>query len=255
MSSSSWPEWGWPGKFSFPMGTPKSPPSRRPPSNRQRLADLLFARDARVQGNTAHVLVDSQRVPQRRESTLLAIGALAQSASYPHRNETVGVVQIEPVRIHQLARARHGTTEADRMDTRLGVKAVTVGLNSARNAEVSGAVGHSRKLNANHSGRGEGGEDVPAWTGAAESGHGNARRAEALGDVARHVDAHHVKRNALGARPSQGGDPVRGLFETHPEAPANHVEIVTLLLRRLQNRLIGHEHRRREVVGESRAGQ
>ena len=51
------------------------------------------------------------------------------------------------------------------------------------------------------------------------------------------VDADHVERHALGARPAQRRQPVADLLEADAEAARRAVDVVALGLRRLEERL------------------
>ena len=79
--------------------------------------------------------------------------------------------------------------------------------------------------------------------------------AEALRDVAGDVDAQEVEGHALRAGPAQRRQPVADLLEARAEAVAQQLDVVALGARRLQERLVRHEHRGGEVVRERDAAE
>jgi hypothetical protein len=60
---------------------------------------------------------------------------------------------------------------------------------------------------------------------------------------------------ATSMRPAQGGHAVGDVLETNDEPAANDVEIVALLATCFEERLVGHENRGCEIVGQRDAGQ
>src|SRR5580704_5266271 len=108
-------------------------------------------------------------MPDRRKRPLLAVAALAESARYPDRRRRLGALEVDAVRVHHLARMLDAATEADRLHRLLRVVAARVLVDRPREAEVSRAVGESRDLDADHAGRHEGREHVPARAGAREA--------------------------------------------------------------------------------------
>ena len=64
-----------------------------------------------------------------------------------------------------------------------------------------------------------------------------------------------MERDPVGARPAERREPVADLLEARPEPVTEQVDVVALLLRRLQEALVGHQHGRREVVGHRHAAE
>src|ERR1700682_1572698 len=222
---------GWPATASARFGTIPLPDARTTPCRATKATGskpfatglVLLCRPGgetghrRVEGNSAHVLVDLEAVAQRRESALLAVDALADPAGDADRRGAVEVLEVDAVAVHHLARVLHLAPEADGVHDGRRVVAGGVLVDAARQAEVGGAVGHARDLDAQQARRHEGCEQVPLGAGPAEAGEADPRRAEPLGDVARDVDADHVERNPAGARSAQRRQPVAHLLEAHAE--------------------------------------
>src|SRR5687767_2991220 len=106
---------------------------------------------------------------QRREGALLAVVARTQPAGQADGDDRLAVVEIDAVRVDELARVADLAAEAHGEDRVRGVVAAAALAERARDPEVGRAVGHLRDLRAEHAGGQEGGEDVPARTGAGEA--------------------------------------------------------------------------------------
>ena len=90
---------------------------------------------------------------------------------------------------------------------------------------------------------------------AGEAGKAHSGGAETLRDIAGNVDAEHVERDALGTRAPQRRQPVAHLLEAGPEAVAEQLNVVALRLHRLEEGLVGHQHRAGKVVREGDAAE
>ncbi len=209
----------------------------------------------REERDAAHVLVDAERVLQRGEGALLAVEVLAQAAGDADGYDGALVVEVDALGVDELARVLDLAAHADGLHGVRYVVAAAVAAHGAGDAEVHGAVRHARELGADHARRHERGVHVPPGACAAEAREADARAAEALGDVAGDVDAQEVEGHALGAGAAEGGEPVADLLEARAEAVREQLDVVALGARRLDERLVGHEQRRGEVVGERDAGK
>ena len=92
---------------------------------------------------------------------------------------------------------------------------------------------------------------VPARAGAAEAREVQPAGAVALGDVAGMIDPDHEERHALRTRLLQGGQPVADLLEAGLETLHQDLDVVAQRRRRPVERLIGHQDRAGEIVGQA----
>jgi hypothetical protein len=95
--------------------------------------------------------------------------------------------------------------------------------------------------------------DDPLRAGAAEARERKGRRAEALADVAGWVHAQEKEGHAARPVPLQGGKPVACLLEGNAEARGHRLHVVAQFAHRGEKGVVGHQHRRGEVVQQADA--
>lgn len=95
----------------------------------------------------------------------------------------------------------------------------------------------------------------PARTGAAEPGEVEPAPAEALGDVARVVDADEEERNSARTGAVEGGQAVADLLEAGAESALQDLDVVAQGPGRVEEPAIRHDDAAGEVVGECEAAE
>ena len=96
---------------------------------------------------------------------------------------------------------------------------------------------------------------VPERAEAAEAREAKAGGAEFLRDIPGDVDPDHVKRDSPGARAVEGRDAMADLLEIDAEPVPQEVQVVALVLRGAEERLVGRQDGAGEIVGQRDAAE
>src|SRR5262245_47890504 len=118
-------------------------PNRAGPSRSRapRALRLVERGYRRVEGHSAHVLVDAERVLEGRDDALLAVHLLAEPAGRADGHRGVVVADVHPVGVDELLGVAELATHADRLDGVGDVVAASIAPDRPGDAEVRRTVG------------------------------------------------------------------------------------------------------------------
>src|SRR5690606_20376970 len=232
----------------LPLGTPASASSPAAPGR------ALAGHEAEGY-ERLRVAVGHERLASRRERTLDAIGSWADPAARPYGHDLGRIVEVDSVRIDELARLRQLASQADREQLFRPAPATAAAFHRARNPEKARPVRHFDDLGKDAPGVCECLVHMPERTGPAMAGEMEVGRALSLRDVPRLVQSHEIERHAALARTLQRRETMADRLEADPESALQPLDVVARAARLRQELAVGQQQRAGEVVREGLARQ
>jgi hypothetical protein len=163
-------------------------------------------------------------------------------------HEEASVLLVELGSVAHAMRLRAFAAENNDKAAVLRLAAEDGAVGRAAEGEELFALGQLHELGDDDPRRPEGAVNVPGGAGAALFGQNEGRGVEALGDVARAVDAEEEERHAAPTVALERGEAVADLFGADAEGCRDAVDVVARLLGHRVEGLVGHEERGREIV-------